>query len=70
MKVLKGTRELITTQCHVKGDPRNARDGVLNGVRDAKQRESVIVAFDPVKESKIGELRARFDIVLGFTPSE
>ena len=70
MKVLKGTRELITTQCHVKGDPRNSLDGVLNGVRDAKQRESVIVAFDPVKDSKLGELQARFDIVLGFTPTE
>jgi protocatechuate 3,4-dioxygenase beta subunit len=58
-----------TTQCYVKGDPGNARDGVLNGIRDAKARESVIVAFDPIRESRIGELAARFDIVLGFTPT-
>lgn len=68
VKVKKGDRELLTTQCLVKGDAMNARDGVLSGVRDAKQRESVIVAFDPLKDSKIGELQARFDIVLGFTP--
>lgn len=69
-KVKKADRELITTQCLVKGDAQNARDGVLNGVRDAKQRESVIVAFDPLKDSKLGELQAKFDIVLGFTPAE
>lgn len=57
-----------TTQCYVKGHAQNARDGVLRGIRDAKARESVIVDFAPVKESKIGELAARFDIVMGYTP--
>jgi len=28
----------------------------------------VIVDFAPVKESRAGELAARFDVVLGFTP--
>jgi protocatechuate 3,4-dioxygenase, beta subunit len=67
-KIKKGARELLTTQCYVKGDPRNERDGVFRGIRDAKARESVIVDFAPVKGSRIGELTARFDIVLGFTP--
>ena len=57
----------LTTQCYVKGDPGNERDGVLRGVRDERQRDSVIVAFEPKPESKIGELAARFDIVLGET---
>ena len=60
--------EKFTTQCYVKGEPRNERDGVLRGVRDAKQRESVQVAFSPVEDSKIGELEAKFDVVLGWTP--
>ncbi|HVG38073.1 MAG TPA: protocatechuate 3,4-dioxygenase [Pyrinomonadaceae bacterium] len=64
---LKG-REKFITQCYVKGDPGNERDGVLRGIRDARERESVIVDFAPVKESRIGELAARFDIVLGMTP--
>jgi protocatechuate 3,4-dioxygenase, beta subunit len=28
----------------------------------------VIVDFAPIKQSRVGELAARFDIVLGFTP--
>lgn len=61
-------KERFTTQCYVKGDPGNARDGILNSVRDPKSRSAIIVDFAPVKESRIGELAARFDIVLGFTP--
>ncbi len=44
------------------------RDGVLRQIRDANARESVIVDFAPIKESRAGELAARFDIVLGHTP--
>lgn len=58
----------LVTQCYIKGDPGNEKDGVLRGIRDAKARESVIVDFAPIKTSRIGELAARFDIVLGFTP--
>lgn len=64
---MKG-RENFTTQCYIKGHELNGRDGVLRGIRDAKQRESVMVDFAPVKESRIGELSARFDIVMGWTP--
>jgi protocatechuate 3,4-dioxygenase, beta subunit len=64
---MKG-REKFTTQCYVKGDSGNERDSVLKGIRDARARDSVIVDFTPVKESRIGELAARFDIVMGFTP--
>jgi protocatechuate 3,4-dioxygenase beta subunit len=64
---MKG-REKWTTQCYVKGEPLNERDGVLKGIKDARARESVIVDFAPVKGSRAGELAAKFDIVLGFTP--
>jgi protocatechuate 3,4-dioxygenase, beta subunit len=60
--------ERLTTQCYIKGEPRNDRDGVVRGIRDAKQRESVIVDFAPIEGSKAGELAAKFDIVLGWTP--
>ncbi|MEJ7708508.1 MAG: protocatechuate 3,4-dioxygenase [Pyrinomonadaceae bacterium] len=58
-------QDKFTTQCYIKGEAGNERDGVLRGIRDPKARESVIIDFSPVKESRIGELAARFDIVLG-----
>ncbi len=58
-----------TTQLFVKGHPGNARDGVYRGISSAA-RELVTKDFIPVKNSKIGELAAQFDIVLGVTPAE
>jgi len=66
---MKG-REKWTTQCYVKGEPRNERDGVLRNIQDPKARESVIIEFAPIEDSKAGELAARFDIVMGFTPED
>jgi protocatechuate 3,4-dioxygenase beta subunit len=65
---MKG-RDKYTTQCYIKGEPKNNGDGVLNGIQDAKQRASVIISFAPVKDSRIGELAAKFEIVLGYTPA-
>src|SRR6266542_3411838 len=64
---MKG-REKWTTQCYVKGEPWNEKDGVLKGITESKARESVIIDFSPAKNSRAGELAAKFDIVLGFTP--
>lgn len=66
---MKG-QEKFTTQCYIQGHPGNARDGVLNGIKDSKAKASVIIPFVPVKESRIGELTARFDIVLGWNTSQ
>ncbi|BCX47620.1 protocatechuate 3,4-dioxygenase subunit beta [Haloferula helveola] len=65
---MKG-RDKWTTQCYIKGEKQNERDGVIRGIKDEKQRAAVIVDFAPVKGSKTGELAARFDIVMGFTPA-
>jgi len=64
---LKG-RDKFTTQCYVKGEPGNERDAILRAIRDPKIRNTIIIDFAPIKESRIGELAARFDIVLGLTP--
>jgi protocatechuate 3,4-dioxygenase beta subunit len=61
-------REKFTTQCYIKGEPGNERDGVLRGITDPKARAAVIIPFDPLPKSRAGELAAKFDIVLGFTP--
>src|SRR3954451_20567865 len=60
--------EKFTTQCYIKGFAGNDKDGVYRGIRDAKQKESVTIDFAPIKTSRIGELAAKFDIVLCFTP--
>ncbi|MEQ8766554.1 MAG: protocatechuate 3,4-dioxygenase [Planctomycetota bacterium] len=70
VQVKKGGRDLLTTQCYIKGHPQNERDGVLRAIRDPKQRESVIIDFKALEGSKVGELQAHFDIVLGLTPDE
>src|SRR2546428_299880 len=44
---LKG-RDKWTTQCYVKGEPANARDGVFREITDAKARESRLVYFAPM----------------------
>ena len=65
----KGKR-VLTTQCYVKDEPRNQKDFILQRVKDAKARDSLVVPFNPLKDSKIGEVSARFDIVLGMTPAD
>ena len=65
----KGHRKL-TTQCYVKGEPRNKVDFILQKIKDTRARESLVVPFKPMKGSKLGEVTARFDIVLGSTPQD
>jgi protocatechuate 3,4-dioxygenase beta subunit len=69
-KVKQGDRELLTSQFMIRGHEGNARDGVFSGLRDIIDRELVLVDFKPIKDSKIGELAANFDIVIGRTPDE
>jgi len=69
-KVKNNRRDLITSQIFVAGQAQNASDGVLRGVRDPLSRELLMAEFKPMKESKIGELSANFDIVIGYTPNE
>jgi protocatechuate 3,4-dioxygenase, beta subunit len=70
VKLKKGGREFLTTQFFINGHPQNRRDGIFQGVGGPLDRELVTVDFNPIKESKIGELSARMNIVLGRTPAE
>ncbi len=51
-------------------DTTNENDGVLSGVRDAEQRNSVIKTYTPVKDGVAGEVETSWDIVMGLTPVE
>jgi protocatechuate 3,4-dioxygenase beta subunit len=54
----------LTTQMYVAGEPQNARDGLLNSIRDRRARESVIVRLEPADTVEPGALSGTFDIVL------
>jgi protocatechuate 3,4-dioxygenase, beta subunit len=60
--------EPFTTQLFVKGDPGNQRDGIWRRIGDDSARSLVTVDFTPVRDSRIGEVAARFDIVMETTP--
>lgn len=68
--VYVGEKKVLSTQCMIKGNAQNANDGLLKRIKNDKARESLIVDFKPLAGSKIGELTANFDIVLGLTPNE
>jgi protocatechuate 3,4-dioxygenase beta subunit len=63
-------KELLTTQCYIKGHAQNERDGVYRGIKDPKAKAAVSIDFTPIKSSKAGELAAKFDVVLGLTPRQ
>jgi protocatechuate 3,4-dioxygenase beta subunit len=67
-KVKLGGKELLTTQLYIKGHPGNEKDGIWRSIRDEKQRENCTVEFGALPGAKAGELSAKFDVVLGFTP--
>ena len=66
-KITRGGKEVLTTQCYVKGHPGNERDGVLRGIREEGRAERA-GGVRPAAQSKAGELQATFEIVLGWTP--
>jgi protocatechuate 3,4-dioxygenase, beta subunit len=69
-QITTATGEKLVSQVYQAGEPLNANDGVLNGIRDANQRNSVIVAWNPIAGSVLNEFEAKWDIVFGLTPAE
>ena len=68
-KVKHGGKELLVTQLFIKGHPGNEKDGIWKGIKDPKAQANVTVDFAPLKGAKAGELAAKFDLVLGTTPT-
>ena len=66
----QGGKRMLTTQLYIKGEPANERDGLFNRVRDPKARALLLADFKPLPDSKIDELGATFDIVIGATPED
>jgi protocatechuate 3,4-dioxygenase beta subunit len=68
--ISKNGRRILTTQMLIRGHEMNNSDFLFRSVRDTKLRESVLVDFEPLEGSKLGELTVNFDIVLGKTLQE
>src|SRR5947207_7956000 len=64
---MKG-REKWTTQCYIKGEPLNEKDGIYKSIEEPKARAAVTIDFAPMRGSRFGALAARFDIGMGFNP--
>jgi protocatechuate 3,4-dioxygenase beta subunit len=67
-KIKAKGKDLLTTQCYIKGHPGNERDGIWRSLKDEKARAALTVDFAPLPGAKAGELAARFDVILGVTP--
>ena len=64
-------RRVLTTQILDKANKEaNERDGLFKQIKDPKLRETLLVDYKPIKDSKIGEMTADFQIVLGKTVEE
>jgi protocatechuate 3,4-dioxygenase beta subunit len=67
-KVRRAGKELLTTQCYIKGEKQNERDFIFRSLRTPEAKKALLVDFVPLKGTHIRELTAKFDIVLGATP--
>jgi protocatechuate 3,4-dioxygenase beta subunit len=66
---VKGQPDFVT-QLYVQGEAMNETDGIYRNIKDPKARAAVTADFAPIPDSRIGELAATFDIILGFTPED
>ena len=64
-KVLLPDGRGLVTQMYVFGETQNERDGVLNGIRDRRQRDALIVRLETADAIETGALVGVFDIVMG-----
>jgi protocatechuate 3,4-dioxygenase beta subunit len=68
--VYVNNKRVLTTQCLINGHAQNAKDGLFKRIKDPALRKTLLVNFNPLADSKIGELTANFDMVVGLTPDE
>lgn len=71
VKVSIKDKPVLTTQLlNLNEKERNAKDGLFKRITDEKKRAALVADFKPIKDSKIDELQANWDAVLGWTPED
>jgi protocatechuate 3,4-dioxygenase, beta subunit len=68
VKISKGGKHLLTTQIYVSGEAENEKDFLFKRIGDAAGL--LLAEFKPLAGAKAGELEAKFDVILGATPSD
>lgn len=68
--VSRNGQRIFTTQMMVKDHPDNSRDHILGEISDAAERNTILIDFLPVPGSTLGELTAKFDLIIGRTLAE
>ncbi|MEC7564774.1 MAG: protocatechuate 3,4-dioxygenase [Planctomycetota bacterium] len=63
-------KRIFTSQILEKGNPANNSDGLFRQVPSAKMRETFLAEYKPIKNSKLGEQSANFNVILGHTVEE
>ena len=67
--ISRSGRRIFTTQMLVEGEPGNPRDNLVKQLSPADLK-TLLVPFRPLNDSKLGEMTASFDLVLGRTAIE
>ena len=66
--VNRNGHRVLTTQLFLKGHAQNEDDGVIRQAARSGNVDALFVEFNPVPESRIGEVAATFDLVVGEDP--
>jgi protocatechuate 3,4-dioxygenase beta subunit len=66
-KIKHKGKDVLTTQMYIKGHPGNAKDRIFTSA-GMKGMAALSTDFTPVKGSKLGEVAAKWDVILGVTP--
>lgn len=70
VKVSRADHELLTSQIFIDGFADNAKDGIFRRVTAQSDSDLVTAKFVPIAESKMGEVAAKHDLVIGRTPDD
>lgn len=70
LAVFVNNKKLLTTQLLTKGEPQNERDRLYRRLANDQQRKMLLLDYQPLEGSKIGELAVNFDVHLNATPNE
>ncbi len=69
-KVKQGDREILTSQINIAGHAGNKVDHVVLEGISRFDRELLETDFVKIKDSKLGEYAAKFDVIIGRTPDD
>lgn len=67
---IKGKAVLTTQMLNANEKQRNEKDGLFRRIKGEQKRAALLADFKPMKDSKIDELVASWDAVLGWTPAD